>query len=59
MWKIYKYLENKQDIPEQLMNQKRNQKENPKASWVKQMKTLHTKTYRIQLKQFWEISFWW
>ena len=52
MWKIYKYLENKQDIPEQLMNQKRNQKENPKASWDKQMETLHIKTYRIQLKQF-------
>ena len=32
MWKLYKYLENKQDIPEQPMSQRRNQKENLKAS---------------------------
>ena len=50
--KIHKYVEIKQNTPEQPMDQKRNHKLNKTISYKQKWKHQYTKTYGMQQKQF-------
>ena len=54
--KIHKYVEIKQNTPEQPMDQKRNHKLNKTISYKQKWKHQYTKTYGTQQKQPWEGS---